>query len=192
MMSSLISFHQDFGVTAGGSCVRCGLGCVTCRGAGSCLECCLVAGPVGPVRRSWGARFVCAGLRKTSLVRCPCAFRRRRLAQNVGNGLVLSEGLLFSACGARFLSYVIFRGRRETSGAFWGHRTLFNFILHPRGRRGALCMLRRGSKWQLVLDMWQAQYSETSVKSVQNHVKHWFSDFQCSFFGVRAQDVVKF
>mmetsp|Transcript_35615 Transcript_35615/g.77012 ORF Transcript_35615/g.77012 Transcript_35615/m.77012 type:complete len:845 (-) Transcript_35615:124-2658(-) len=30
---------KDFGVTAGGSCVRCGLGCVTCRGAGSCLEC---------------------------------------------------------------------------------------------------------------------------------------------------------
>lgn len=31
--------NQDFGVTVAGSCVRCGLGCATCRAAGSCLEC---------------------------------------------------------------------------------------------------------------------------------------------------------
>lgn len=33
-------FHfQDFGVTVAGHCAQCGLGCATCRTAGSCMEC---------------------------------------------------------------------------------------------------------------------------------------------------------
>ena len=89
-------------------------------------------------------------------MRCPCAFRLRRLAQTGCCGDLSSEGLLFVARRARFLSYVhclwqawhlrdMLRSKMSfcVTGAW--HRTLS----HPRGERGTVSTL---------LKCWQARF----------------------------------
>ena len=103
----------------------------------------LMVGPVGAKEPGlgqgtlYGPRlFHCQFLRESSFVRCPCACRLLRLAQDVGCGFGSSEGLVLLARRTRFLSHVrfVWQGwgirdilRSEASfcvtGA--GHRTLF-------------------------------------------------------------------
>ena len=84
-------------------------------------------------------------------MRCPCAFRLRRLAQNVSNGFVSSEGLVVSVRHACFLS-------RVQGVALWGHsrsQTLFcvtgaghRTLFRPCGRRDAFwTLLKRWQAW---------------------------------------------
>ena len=47
----------------------------------------------------WGSKS------KSSLVRCPCGFRLRKLAEDVGTTLIMLKSLALPECGARFLSY---------------------------------------------------------------------------------------
>ena len=57
----------------------------------------------------WSPAICCKFPHRSSLVRCPCAFRLRRLAQIVGTGFGSSEGLVLLILlvrGVRFLSYV--------------------------------------------------------------------------------------
>ena len=44
---------------------------------------------------------------KSSLVRCPCGFRLRKLAEDVGTTLIMLKGLALPVCGARCLSYYV-------------------------------------------------------------------------------------
>ena len=96
-------------------------------------------------------------------LRCPCAFRLRRLAQDERRGRGFSEGVILLACRARF------RGKRgnfgplrnKTSLCVTGRRARF----HACGRRGTFLTLLR--RWQASVKMryvfrghfaWQAQY----------------------------------
>ena len=80
---------------------------------------------------------------KSSLMRCPCAFRLGRLAQTGCSGDLSSEGLVYWRGTLVLGAMSIFCGTRGTFGTFWGrkhpktsfgvtgagHRTLF----HPHG-----------------------------------------------------------
>ena len=107
----------------------------------------------------WSAAFDCTGSHKSSLVRCPCAFRLRRFAPNVWTVFLVSEGVVLLARRAGFLSYVRFVGQ------VWGirgisierrlarqvHRTLF----HPCGKRANFCTsLKRWQVWVGQNDRW--------------------------------------
>ncbi len=131
-------------------------------------------------------RFDCAGAcpwdlaaefsstlsRKSSLTRCPCAFRlRRRVAPGASN-FFMSKGLVLPARRARFLSYVDFVWQAWDIRDMWssetsfcvagaGHRTL----LQKRGTCATFGTLLK--RWQAWLKMrrafgvhfsWQAQY----------------------------------
>ena len=52
-----------------------------------------------------GCYFFWGSKSKSSLVRCPCGFRLRKLAEDVGTTLIMLKSLALPECGARFLSY---------------------------------------------------------------------------------------
>ena len=107
-------------------------------------------------------------------MRCPCAFRLRRLAQTGCCGDLSSEGLLFLTRRARFLSYVHFLWqawhfrdmlRSKMSFCLTGawHRTLS----HPRGERGTVSTLLK--RWQARFKMragFGCHYSRQAQDSV--------------------------
>ena len=87
--------------------------------------------------------FGCKFLNKSSLLRCPCAFRLRSLAQSERPVLLVFKGVVLLACCAVFLSYVhfvwqawdiwdILRSKTSFCVTGAGHRTFF----HLCGRRG--------------------------------------------------------
>ena len=74
-----------------------------------------------------GLRVSFAGSHNSSLVRCPCAFRLRKLAQSGCPVLCSSESLLLPARCAVFPLISIFHGRRNLDGVLKGSK-LYSFV----------------------------------------------------------------
>ena len=107
------------------------------------------------------------GPRKSSLdvvVHLDCAGRAKRMA-----GVTSFRRSTLTAADLVFWATHVFRGRHETSGAFWGLERRFAWqaqgcrLLHPHGRRCTSCTLLnhwwRRSKWEVVRSdfLWQEQ-----------------------------------
>jgi len=101
------------------------------------------------IRVRFLGRGIFAVSSRPKLVRCPCAFRLRRLAQNVGTDLSLPKVSFYQRTVLVFSVMSISCGRRWTSGTLWNLKRRFAWQMqdmyncigmyrafcHPRGRR---------------------------------------------------------